>query len=501
MNYVSTRGRQETVASAMAIQRGIAPDGGLFVPDLIPQVDHDFIASLVPLDYRQRAQMILSRFLTDYSEQELKECLDAAYNTDKFDCPEIAPLHSVGDHNVLELWHGPTSAFKDMALQVLPRVLSLALAKNKEQSDIVILVATSGDTGKAALEGFKDVDRIRIIVFYPHNGVSAIQRLQMVSQEGNNVDVVAVEGNFDDAQTGVKVLFQDRDFQAKLAAAGLQFSSANSINWGRLAPQIVYYFSAYADLMASGRIVLGQPVNFAVPTGNFGNILAGYYAKLMGLPVARLICASNSNNVLTDFLQTGIYDRKREFFKTLSPSMDILVSSNLERLLYHITKGNAEQVSDWMEKLKTDGCYSVTGQDFASIQNLFWSGWADDRLTIEAIQKVYREYAYVMDPHTAVAWQVYEQYRSQTNDDTPCVIVSTASPFKFNESVLQAVGGQEFSEQEGEFAALQALSQRTGLKVPPALAELADKPIRHTLVCAKEDMPVVVANLLGIKFK
>jgi len=499
MNYVSTRGRQETVTSAMAIQRGIASDGGLFVPDHIPQVDHDFIAALVPLDYRQRAQMILSRFLTDYSEQELTECLDAAYNMEKFDCPEIAPLHPVDGQNVLELWHGPTSAFKDMALQVLPRILSLALAKNKEQSDIVILVATSGDTGKAALEGFKDVDRIRIIVFYPHNGVSEIQRLQMVSQEGNNVDVVAVEGNFDDAQTGVKILFQDRDFQAKLAAAGLQFSSANSINWGRLAPQIVYYFSAYADLLANRRIVLGQPVNFAVPTGNFGNILAGYYAKLMGLPVARLICASNSNNVLTDFLQTGVYDRQREFFKTLSPSMDILVSSNLERLLYHITNGNAEQVSEWMEKLKTEGRYSVTGQDLANIQSLFWSGWADDNLTVEAIRRVHREYAYVMDPHTAVAWQVYEQYRSQTNDDTPCVIVSTASPFKFNESVLQAVDGQKFSAQEGEFSALQALSQRTGLKVPPALAELADKPVRHTLVCAKEDMPVVVADLLGIK--
>jgi len=499
MNYVSTRGSQEAVSSAMAIQRGIAPDGGLFVPVSIPQVDHDFIASLVPFDYRQRAQMILSRFLTDYSEQELKECLDAAYNTDKFDCPKIAPLHPVGAHNVLELWHGPTSAFKDMALQVLPRFLSLALTKNKEQSDIVILVATSGDTGKAALEGFKDVDRIRIIVFYPHNGVSEIQRLQMVSQEGNNVDVVAVEGNFDDAQTGVKILFQDRDFQAKLAAGGLQFSSANSINWGRLAPQIVYYFSAYADLLDSGRIASGQPVNFAVPTGNFGNILAGYYAKLMGLPIGRLICASNSNNVLTDFLQTGVYDRNREFFKTLSPSMDILVSSNLERLLYHITNGNTVQVLAWMENLKTKGCYSVTGQDLADIQSLFWSGWADDNLTIGAIRRVYREHAYVMDPHTAVAWQVYEQYRSQTNDDTPCVIVSTASPFKFNESVLQAVGGPELSEQDGEISALQALSQRTGLKIPPALAELADKPVRHTLVCAKEDMPMVVADLLGMQ--
>lgn len=501
MNYVSTRGSKETVTSAMAIQKGIAPDGGLFVPDHIPQVDQAFIAALIPLDYRQRAKMILSRFLTDYSEQELTECLGAAYNTDKFDCPEIAPLQPVNGRDVLELWHGPTSAFKDMALQVLPRFLSLALVKNNEQSDIVILVATSGDTGKAALEGFKDVDRIRIIVFYPHNGVSEIQRLQMVSQEGNNVDVVAVKGNFDDAQTGVKILFQDREFQANLTAAGLQFSSANSINWGRLAPQIVYYFSAYADLIASGRIAIGQPVNFAVPTGNFGNILAGYYAKLMGLPVARLICASNNNNVLTDFLQTGVYDRKREFFKTLSPSMDILVSSNLERLLYHITEGNAEQVAEWMEKLKIEGSYSVTGQNLTNIQNLFWAGWADDQLTIEAIQRVYREHEYVMDPHTAVAWQVYEQYREQTNDDTPCIIVSTASPFKFNESVLQAVDGQKTQELEGEFAALQALSQRTGLKVPAALAELADKPIRHTLVCAKEDMPKVVAELLGMKSK
>ncbi|MBP1764226.1 MAG: threonine synthase [Firmicutes bacterium] len=501
MNYVSTRGSREAVTSAMAIQRGIAPDGGLFVPENIPQVDAGFIASLVPLDYRQRAQRILGRFLTDYSEKELQECLAAAYSADKFDCPEIAPLNTVGDLNILELWHGPTSAFKDMALQVLPRVLSLALTKNQEKSDIVILVATSGDTGKAALEGFKDVPRIRIIVFYPHNGVSNIQRLQMVSQEGGNVDVVAVRGNFDDTQTGVKILFQDEKFQDKLAASGLQFSSANSINWGRLAPQIIYYFSAYADLLANNRIVAGQPVNFVVPTGNFGNILAGYYAKLMGLPVARLICASNSNNVLTDFLQNGVYDRKREFFKTLSPSMDILVSSNLERLLYHITNGNTVQVADWMDKLKTDGCYSVAPQELAKIKDTFWAGWADDALTVEAIRKVYTEYGYVMDPHTAVAWQVYEQYRSQSQDQTPCVIVSTASPFKFNESVLQAIGGSKPAVEDGEFASLEALAKLTGWQVPAGLAELTGKPVKHTLVCAKEEMPVIVEDLLGMQGK
>ncbi len=500
MNYVSTRGKQETVASSIAIQRGIASDGGLFVPDFIPQVNHDFIAALASLDYRQRAQKILSQFLTDYSEQELQSCLDAAYNTDKFDCPEIAPVQTVGGNHVLELWHGPTSAFKDMALQLLPQVLSLALTKNKEQSDIVILVATSGDTGKAALEGFKDVERIQIIVFYPYNGVSEIQRLQMVSQEGNNVHVVAVDGNFDDAQTGVKILFQDRDFQAGLAEAGLQFSSANSINWGRLAPQIVYYFSAYADMLASGQILGGQSVNFVVPTGNFGNILAGYYAKLMGLPIAKLVCASNSNNVLTDFLRAGIYDRNREFFKTLSPSMDILVSSNLERLLYHITNGNAQQVSAWMKKLQTEGCYAVTGQDLASIQNLFWAGWADDSTTIDTIRRVYQKYQYVMDPHTAVAWQVYEQYRSETGDVTPSIIVSTASPFKFNESVLQAIADQKVSAESKGLSALQILSRCTGLKVPSALAGLAVKPVRHTLVCAKEDMRTVVADLLGMKF-
>lgn len=496
--YVSTRGTGSRLTAAEAIKTGIAPDGGLLVPDSIPHFTIDEINALTALDYRQRALTVLKKFLHDYSHDDLTYCIEAAYNDTKFDAEEIAPLVQVEEgRSVLELWHGPTSAFKDMALQLLPQLLSKALKITGEAKEIVILVATSGDTGKAALEGFKDVHQTRVIVFYPHNGVSEVQRLQMVTQQGENVAAVAVKGNFDDAQTGVKKIFNDRIFNDFLQEHGFQLSSANSINWGRLVPQIVYYFSAYADLINKNSVKSGQPVHFVVPTGNFGNILAGYYAKLMGLPVGRLICASNSNNVLTDFLRTGVYDRRRAFHKTLSPSMDILISSNLERLLFHISDGNTEQVTEWMNKLGSDGVYDIGSAYMSAFRDLFWADWVSDEDTTGAITRIYKQYHYLADPHTAVAWQVADRYRTQTRDDTPLVILSTASPFKFNESVLNAIAGQQVAAGKSEFDMLREISQMTGWNVPAGLSELQRLPVRHFGICEKADMEdCVKKNLL-----
>ncbi|MDR3564588.1 MAG: threonine synthase [Negativicutes bacterium] len=495
--YISTRGSRERFSAAAAIKTGIAPDGGLLVPEAIPPVDSGFLAELVPLDYHRRAVRILRQFLEDYSPQEIEDCVRAAYPETKFDDPAVAPLVTLkGGPCVLELWHGPTSAFKDMALQLLPQLLSLALAKTGEKAEIVILVATSGDTGKAALEGFRDVDQTRIIVFYPHEGVSAVQRLQMVTQEGGNVAVIAVRGNFDDTQTGVKNIFSDKPFSGRLEERGFKLSSANSINWGRLLPQIVYYFSAYADLVKGGRCLPGQAVNFVVPTGNFGNILAGYYAKQMGLPINRLICAANSNNVLVDFLRTGVYDRQRSFYKTLSPSMDILISSNLERLLYHVS-GDAAKVAGWMRQLSETGRYQVDPACLEAIQTTFWSDWADDAQTVDTIRAVYEQHRYLVDPHTAVAWNVYEKYRCATKDEAPAVIISTASPFKFNESVFAAVAGEEGLSGKSEFEILRELFRLTGCPVPPALAGLEGKAAKHQTVCDKEEMAGIVAGMLS----
>jgi len=495
--YISTRGKNDNFFAAEAIKAGIAGDGGLFVPMLVPKIDQEFLESLTNSDYKKRAFNILSLFLPDYSEVELRECIEAAYTSEKFDNTQIAPLVPIGDGKFsLELWHGPTSAFKDMALQILPQLLSKALSKTKESAEIVILTATSGDTGKAALEGFKDVAQIKIIVFYPHGGVSPIQRMQMVTQSGENVDVIAVRGNFDDTQTGVKNIFNNVDFNADLAAQGFQLSSANSINWGRLAPQIVYYFSAYADMVANGHVHMGQPVNFVVPTGNFGNILAGYYAKIMGLPIGKLICASNSNNVLTEFLKTGIYNRQRSFHKTVSPSMDILISSNLERLLYYITDGDTVQVSKWMAELTSVGKYDVGAEYLAAIEQIFWADCVDDKETLEMVKGIYNNYNYLADPHTAVAWQVGERYCKQTGDHTPQIIVSTASPFKFNESVLTAITETNGNQGENEFKMLQQLSKLSGWPVPPALAALEGKEILHNQVCDKEDMPALIQKIL-----
>ena len=494
MNYISTRGNNQKMTSAQAIIAGLADDGGLFVPDELPQVDMEFIKGLTKLSYQERAARVLGCFLTDYTDEEIRGCVERAYGGGKFDDAAVAPLNIMEDNvSVLELWHGPTSAFKDMALQLLPQLLSTALKKTGEKNQVLILVATSGDTGKAALEGFKDVEQTKIIVFYPENGVSRIQKLQMVTQQGENVAVTAVKGNFDDAQSGVKAIFSDREFNAKLNEAGVSLSSANSINWGRLVPQIVYYFSAYADLLKAGVIRAGDEISFTVPTGNFGDILAGYYALRMGLPVKKLICASNTNNVLTDFLTTGVYDRNRDFFKTISPSMDILISSNLERLLYHVTN-DAAQVAEWMKSLAETGRYDVGAEVLAKIQATFGCDWADDEKTMETINAVYGERKYIADTHTAVAWDSAHKYMLQGNAE-PMVVVSTASPYKFNESVLTALG--ETIEGMDEFQLLDKLQSLNSFKIPAGLAALKNAQVRHSNVVEKTAMPQAVAAFAG----
>ncbi|WP_110952840.1 threonine synthase [Massilibacillus massiliensis] len=497
MKYTSTRGCQEAIQSAEAIITGIAGDGGLFVPITLPKIEENFIESLLDLSYQERAQKVLAKFLTDYTEEDLSRCLKNAYNSDSFDVEEIAPTVQLDkDHHILELWHGETSAFKDMALQLLPQLMSTAIKKTEKKEKIAILVATSGDTGKAALEGFKDVEQIQIIVFYPNGGVSKIQRLQMITQQGKNVAVVAVDGNFDDAQTGVKNIFNNKRFHHELLEKGFQLSSANSINWGRLVPQIVYYFSSYTDLLKQQAIQKGDKINFVVPTGNFGNILAGYYAKLMGLPINKLICASNTNNVLTDFLKTGTYDRNRAFYKTNTPSMDILISSNLERLLYHINNGNQDQIKEWMNALNTKGTYSVPKECLKKIQDVFWSAWVSDEQTTKKIQQVYEKYDYVIDTHTAVAWEVADQYKLATGDETQTVIVSTASPYKFNESVVKALDSSNPIYTD-EFKMLDALEKLNKIKVPKGLNNLRNATILHHKKCGKEDMLFMVKEFLS----
>ena len=490
LKYSSTRGKAASVASAEAIIQGLAADGGLFVPEEIPTVDLAFIAGMRQLSYEERAARILGLFLTDYTSEELAGCIARAYGGGKFDDVRIAPVHALKEFPVLELWHGPTSAFKDMALQLLPQLLQTALKKTGEDAEILILVATSGDTGKAALEGFADVDQIKILVFYPTGGVSKIQNLQMCTQKGRNVAVVAVKGNFDDAQNGVKEIFSDKAFGEKLAAGNVKLSSANSINWGRLVPQIVYYFSAYADLLGERSIAAGDAVNFTVPTGNFGNILAGYYAKRMGLPVGKLVCASNANNVLTDFLQTGIYDRKRDFYQTMSPSMDILVSSNLERLLYHLTEDTA-QVAAWMRELTETGSYDASVL-LPQLRKHFWAAFADDTATRAEIRTVYEQTKYTLDPHTAVAYRAAQDYRRETGDERPMVVLSTASPYKFGASVLHALG--ENVAELDEFTQMERLHARSGMEIPARLAALRTAAVLHKGVCEKDGMRAAVLS-------
>ena len=474
MSMLSTRGAA-AVSESMAILRGLAPDGGLYVPKDFPHFSMEEIAALGALDYQARALAILQKFLPDFTADELKNAIAGAYGTG-FDDADVAPVRPVGDWaHALELWHGPTLAFKDMALQLLPHLLTLSAKKNGETREIFILVATSGDTGKAALDGYHDIPGVEIAVFYPTGGTSEIQRLQMATQEGGNVAVYAVRGNFDDAQTGVKKVFGDKAIAARLAERNIRLSSANSINWGRLVPQIVYYFAAYAQLLKAGKIVYGDKVDFCVPTGNFGDILAGYYAKQMGLPVGKLICASNENNVLTDFLTTGTYTAKREFFKTTSPSMDILVSSNLERLLYHVTGSDAE-VAALMKSLTETGSYTVRPETLKTIQESFGCGWSSEEQVAGEIRTRYEQNGYLCDTHTAVAFHVAEQ---QKREGVPMVVLSTASPFKFPRSVLEALG---HTAPQNDFEAMQELEAVTHHDAPASLAALRQKAERFSTV-------------------
>ena len=494
MNYVSTRVTSVKVTASQAITKGISAEGGLFVPENLPAVSIEEIKRLAGLDYIGRAKAILSLFLSDFSEAEVESCVRGAYETG-FSDSRVAPLAKIEDGvHILELFKGPTCAFKDMALQILPRLLTVSSGKAAPGTEIVILVATSGDTGKAALEGFKDVDNTKILVFYPSDGVSPMQKLQMCTQEGSNVAVCAIEGNFDDAQSGVKRIFTDKEIGKKLADNSMAFSSANSINWGRLCPQIVYYFSAYCDLLSSGEIAPGDEINVVVPTGNFGNILAAYYAKKMGLPVKKLICASNSNSVLTEFLTTGVYNRNREFFTTISPSMDILISSNLERLLYSIA--GSDKVCEWMSSLSSNGKYEVDCDTLKEIKSLFDAGCCNDDETKAAIAKVFKEKNYLCDTHTGVAVKVYYDYKTRTGDATPSVIASTASPFKFSAAVLEAVDGK--NDGLDEFEMVERLALVTGKSCPEQLANLRNKAVRFDGCCSKDSMDGVVFNMLGI---
>ncbi|MBR1586263.1 MAG: threonine synthase [Clostridia bacterium] len=483
MAFVSTRGA-ERVSAPEAIVRGIAPDGGLYAPEALPAWSRADFAALARLDYPARAALILSQLLDGFTQEELLPMARNAYA--RFDDPQIAPLRALRDGQyVLELFHGPTMAFKDMALQFLPRLLTASARKQGEQREIAILTATSGDTGKAALEGFQDVPGTSVTVFYPLGGVSAVQEKQMVTSAGKNVHVVAVKGNFDDAQTGVKTLFGDPAFIDSMAQRGKTLSSANSINLGRLAPQVAYYLSACADLLADGKADWDTGVNVCVPTGNFGNILAAWYAKRMGAPIRKLICASNRNDVLTDFIRTGVYDKRRPFHKTISPSMDILISSNLERFLLELAQGDARQVRAWMERLKTEGIYEIAPDQKAVLADIFFGGCADDEKTRAAIGRVWREEQYLMDPHTAVAEAVARDYRQETGDPAPLLIVSTASPYKFAADVAQAVGCPVSGD---AFDAAQELEAFTQVKAPRQVAELKSLPVLHTRICEKDRM-------------
>ena len=500
MNYNSTQDKNKSVLSAQAIARGISQEGGLFVPESFPQLSEDELRAMLAMSYRERAKLVISKYLTDFTEQEIAECVDSAYTAQKFGSENPAPIATVSyngaELNLLELWHGPTCAFKDMALQILPHFLTKSLAKVGGGKDAVILVATSGDTGKAALEGFKDVAHTKIIVFYPVDGVSAMQKHQMNTQEGDNVYVCAIRGNFDDAQTAVKRIFTDPETLKILDGNNMMFSSANSINWGRLLPQIVYYISAYCDMVNMGKVSFGDKINITVPTGNFGNILAGYYAYEMGLPVNRFICASNSNNVLTDFINTGVYNKNRDFYTTVSPSMDILVSSNLERLLYAMSGNNDVETKGYMDALKKDGVYEVSAAIKEKIQAMFRGGYADEEATSKTIHDLFEQQGYLCDTHTAVAVAVCDEYIKSTGDTTPVVIASTASPYKFSKAVLSALDKGDMPE--SEFDMVERLHEITGAEVPAPLASLRGRSARFGDVTDKEDMQGVVLRALGI---
>ena len=493
MQYISTRDRGHTFSASQAIAKGLADDGGLLTPIYLPKLPGKALNELKDMSYQQRAVYVMKLFLDEFSVKELNDYVGAAYGPEKFDTPAVAPVRALDEDTFcLELWHGPTCAFKDMALQMLPHLLTASLVKTEEEKTVCILVATSGDTGKGALEGFKDVERTRILVFYPKDGVSAVQELQMLTQEGDNVGVCSVYGNFDDAQTGVKKLFSDEKLREQLAQRGYFLSSANSINWGRVLPQIVYYVSAYCDLLRDERVQPGEAVNVCVPTGNFGNILAAYYAREMGVPFNKFICASNSNNVLTDFIRTGEYDRNRTFYNTSSPSMDILISSNLERLLMSLTQDD-EEVRSYMAQLAKDGKYQVGDKVKEKLQKFFAGYCCDDAGTERVIGEINKKYDYVIDPHTAVAFDALRQYGEETGDQTPCVVVSTASPFKFCNSVLNALGEKEHAE---GLDILDQLTEKTGMPAPAPLASLRGKAIRFDQTVEKEHMVDAVLKML-----
>ncbi len=497
MYYMSTRDTELRLKSAEAIKKGLSQEGGLFVPCEIPALTTRDLTRMLDMSYIERANLVLRKYLTDFTAKQLSECTEGAYGGGKFNSEKVAPLVKLDDQQyILELWHGPTCAFKDMALQILPHFMTKAMKKTGEDKTIVILVATSGDTGKAALEGFKDVDGTKIVVFYPGDGVSDIQKLQMMTQEGDNVFVSGIVGNFDDAQNGVKKIFTDKDAEKELQDGGYVLSSANSINWGRLVPQIVYYISAYCDMVKSGDIQMGDEINVCVPTGNFGNILAAYYAKKMGLPVHKFICASNQNNVLTDFIRTGEYNRNRDFYASVSPSMDILISSNLERLLFDISGNDAKKVRSLMEKLQKNGSYQLPKTLHKKVADLFWGGFCDDYFTKERIWKTKEAYGYTLDTHTAVAVDVYQQYVTETGDTTKTVIASTASPFKFNEAVLSALGDDTNAD---DFTLIERLKEKSGMEVPASLAALKDKEKRFEGVIEKDTMYDLVKGFLDVK--
>lgn len=493
--YKSTRGNGAAVTASQAILQGLSEDGGLFVPDQIPALNLT-VEEMAGMSYQELAYEVMSRFLTDFTEEELKSCIANAYD-EKFDTKEIAPLRKAGGAWFLELFHGSTIAFKDMALSILPHLLTTAAKKNNNTKEIVILTATSGDTGKAAMAGFADVPGTKIIVFYPKGGVSPIQEKQMVTQKGDNTYVVSIHGNFDDAQSGVKKIFNDAVMKEELAEAGYQFSSANSINIGRLVPQIVYYVYAYASLYRKGEIGKGEEINVVVPTGNFGNILAAFYAKNMGLPIKKLICASNDNKVLYDFFTTGSYDRNREFILTTSPSMDILISSNLERLIYRIAGNDAKQNRKMMQDLTEKGIYTITDEMKAQLAD-FYGNYANEAETADTIKAIYEQDDYIIDTHTSVAATVYKKYVTDTADQTKTVIASTASPYKFTRSVMEALDQKKYASM-GDFELVDELSAISGVEIPKAIREIREAEIRHNTVVDADQMAEIVKKILKIQ--
>ncbi len=491
--YKSTRSKSVEIEASKAIVKGLADDGGLYVPTSFPKLDKDF-KEISAMGYKQVAYYVMNKFLKDFTEEELKNCIEKAYD-EKFDTELIAPIVKKEDVYFLELFHGATLAFKDMALSILPHLLKTSVKKQNIDKEVVILTATSGDTGKAALEGFDSVDGTSIIVFFPENGVSEVQKRQMVTQAGENTHVVGIHGNFDDAQTAIKEVLNDTEFKKLLDENNFMFSSANSINIGRLVPQVVYYVNTYAKLLKDGEIQDGEKINVVVPTGNFGNILAAYYAKKMGTPIGKLICASNQNNVLTDFINTGVYDRRREFLTTISPSMDILVSSNLERLLFELSGSKEEAVKEMMDSLKEKGVYEINSDMKKSLED-FYGGYAGDEDTLKAIESFYEKTKYVMDTHTAVAYSVYEKYKAETGDTTKSIIASTASPFKFPKSVNDALN---FGDKNmNDFELIEKLAQFAGIEVPNGAKDLDKKEIKHTKVCQKDEIKKTISEILGV---